>query len=177
MNEPAKVSITSLDEALKPPSNTRLQANRIAGQAIHASKVGDMVTGNPASTNLGSGNSTGIQTIPDATSLSVLFTLTDNFGRVVMAIPDIAIYTDTTTPGTPTISAADTWPNSTYGMGNMPITSFNDWGATNNVNVVCRVVIRNNTGSQRAVIVVNRWRVITNASVSLGGLTTGSSGQ
>lgn len=176
-NKPKQTPMQSMSEALKPPNNTRMQANRLVGQAVHSSKVGDMVQGNPPSTNIGSGTSNGIQTIPDATSISVLNTLTDTFGRVLMAIPDIAIYTDKTTAGTPTISQADAWPNATYGAGNMPVTSFNDWGLTNNVNVVNRTVIRNNTGSQRAVIVIIRWRIITNASVALGGLGSGSAAQ
>lgn len=172
-------SVTSMQAALKSPSDARMAAHRIVGQAMSSSKVGDMITGNPASTNIGSGNlvvdntgSTSL-TITNSSSITANITLTDTFNRVLLAVPDIAIYTDVTTPGTPTISVADQYPNTTYGMGNMPIAIWNDWGLSDNVNVVTRVVIRNNTGSDRKVKIVYRFRIITNASVALGGTATG----
>lgn len=168
-SDPYLIPNASVDQLLKPDQN-RIGADSIFGQSISAGKIGDIITGNPASTNLGTGLSSGAATIADASSLSYIFTLTDNYNRVLVAIPDIAIYVDGS-------AVANQWPNTTYGMGNMPITWFNDWGLTNNVNTVTRVVVRNNTGGSRSVTVIVRWRLITNSTAALNGPGLGDSSQ
>lgn len=157
-----------LDDILKP-DETRMAAHRIIGQATSGSKIGDVVSGSPASTNLGTGTAL-TSTIADATSGTFNFTVTDNFSRVLLAVPDMAVYI-----GTP--SAATLWPNTSFGMGNMPIAFFNNWGLTNNVNVVHTIVVRNNTGSPQTVTVIGRFRIITNSTPALSGLDTGASSQ
>lgn len=93
--------------------------------------------------------------IPGVTSGKFDFTVADKLGRTILAIPDIAVYVNT-------LTAANQWPNATYGMGTLPITVFNNWGETDNVDTVTTVVVRNNTPNPVFVIVVCRWRIITN---------------
>lgn len=150
--------------AFEPRGNKpRVNQQEMLPAAIKERLLGNIITGNPPSFEPGSGNVATI-TIPDAATGYIRNTLIDNFGRVLLAVPDISIYIDS-------ISVANQWPTATIGMGNMPIHSRNDWGRTDNVNVVSEVAVRNNTGSSQNVIVVLRWRIITNA---LGGKVTGN---
>lgn len=140
----------------------RVQPHDLVGQVIGGSKVGDVITGNPATTNLGAGTSSGVFTLLNTKTVRVAFTLSDNFRRVVLAVPDVSVYLGS-------ISTANHWPTDAYNMVTLPVSAMNDWGNTDNVNVVNRVVITNNTGSDQDLVVVNRWRIITNSSVSLSG--------
>lgn len=150
-----------------PPSenNPRVNQQQLLPAAIKERLLGNIISGNPVSTEAGSGNASTL-TIPDASTGYVRNTLTDNFGRVLLAVPDISVYIGS-------ISAATQWPSDSLsiGMGNMPLHVRNDWGRTDNVNVVNEIAIRNNTGSSQDVIVVLRWRIITNA---VGGKVTGN---
>lgn len=163
-----KMAVVSNKTGFQPTENRpRVNQQRMLPTAVPTRILGQIISGNPDSTQLGSGNfvtdsGTTTLTVANATSLTISLSLNDNFNRVIFAIPDFTIYTDTTTPGTPTISSADQWPNSTYGMGNMPMSTWNDWGSGNNVGIVTKVVIRNNTGSDRKIKVIYRFRIITN---------------
>lgn len=159
------LSEAPMESSLHGNPNRRITASRIRGQIISGSKVGDIITGNPATTNLGFGNvAEGIVT--NATSTEFILQLSDNFHRVILAVPDVSIFVGFIDPTTQ-------WPNPTYGMGNMPCMVFNSWGYSNNVNVVTSVVVRNDTGADINVIVAYRWRIITNSSAALGGLVKG----
>lgn len=140
-------------------NSPRVNQQQMLPAAIKQRLLGEIIGSSTGTVKAGSGTSS-TSTIPDATSASFLFTTTDNFNRVILVVPDVAIYVHATAA---TVSSANQWPNATYGAGNMPVTVINDWGLTNNVNFVCRVVVRNNTGGSVNVIVVYRGRIITNA--------------
>lgn len=162
-NSQAVVKTISLEEALKPPDG-RTSDHLVLNGSINANKLGDIITGNPASTNLGSGISSGLSTIPNAMSLSFIFAVNDEYNRVIIAVPDIAIYVGS-------LDDANLYPNASYGYGNLPIAIYNDWALTDNVGVVTRVIVRNNTGAPVDVYVICRWRIITNSTAALQGLT------
>lgn len=139
-----------------PPRENR---PRVAQQVILPAAVkqrilGEFITGSPAPNNLGSGVSATI-TVPSGASRSALITTSDNFNRTIMTSPDVAIYVGS-------ISEATQWPNASQNMGNFPVSVFNDWGLTNNVNSVTRVQMYNNTGGSLDVIVAARIRLIKN---------------
>lgn len=136
-------------------NNPRVNQQRILPSAVKSRSFGAIIFGSPSSNALGSGVNSGVITISNATNRSVAITASDAFKRTLLVSPDIAIFIGS-------VTSANQWPNSTYHMGNLPITIFNDWGLTNNVNTVTRVGIYNNTGSSRDVIIVYRARFIRN---------------
>lgn len=155
-------------------ANKILDAGRTNQQAVLPNAVQSRLLGNlfasePAGTELGTGviATTDIATL---TSSQFDFTVVNNSGLELVAIPDVAVYVGE-------INSDNEWPNSTYGMGSLPITVFNNWGLTNNKNVVTTVVVRNNFGTLVAdVSVIIRWRLIVNAALGGGNdLNTGAS--
>lgn len=150
--------------------SSRTSSHDVIGQGIGVSKIGDIVGGNPASTNLGSGVYSN-STVPNAASGNFLFRFSDQYNRVILGVPDVSIYVGSS------IIPANQWPNASYGMGNMPITYMNDWGLSDNVGIVTRVVVRNNSGADVNVFVVVRLRTITNSSPTLSGLDKSTTSQ
>lgn len=142
----------------------RVKQQDLLPAAVKQRLLGNIITGYPESLAAGSGVVTAVYGVADSTTVYFTNVLSDNFGRVILAVPDISIYIGS-------ISAANQWPNASVGMGNMPIHTRNDWGKTNNVNVVTEIAVRNNTGSPQDVIVVIRLRIISNA---VGGRATGN---
>lgn len=145
-------------------NDPRVKQQDLLPAAVKQRLLGNIITGYPESLAPGSGVITAAYGLSDSTTGYFTNVLSDNFGRVILAVPDISIYIGS-------ISATTQWPNASVGMGNMPIHIRNDWGKTNNVNVVTEIAVRNNTGSAQDVIVVLRWRIITNA---VGGKVTGN---
>lgn len=157
--KPKDMSVQDVPAFAEQGNTPRVNQQSLLPAAIKQRLLGEIIGSSTGSLSLGSGVY-GSSTMPDATSASFLFTTTDSFNRVILVVPDVAIYVNATTA---TISTADAWPNNSYGQGNVPVTVFNDWGLTNNVNYVCRVGIRNNSGGSINVIVVYRGRIISNA--------------
>lgn len=146
-------------DAQSDPS--RINQQRVLPAAIQTRLIGNLFSNNPSSDAQGSGlQATTI--IPNSSSASFIFTLTDNQGRELIAVPDIAFYVGDE------VDPSFQWPNRDHGMGNMPATVFNDWGLTNNKNVVTRAIMRNNSGSDQNVICVCRFRIIANPGTSTG---------
>lgn len=135
-------------------SDKRIGQLDVKPSAINTRAIGNLV--DSSSPGLGRGSVASL-TIPDSASGTFAFTLTDNQKRVVMAVPDMSWYIGS-------ISPATQWPNATYGMGNMRSAVWNDWGSTDNINVVTKLIVRNDTGSAQLVIAVCRWRIIRNAA-------------
>lgn len=135
----------------------RVNQQRMLPTAVPTRVLGKIISGAPESTALGSGNSSGVVTVSATSSRSVVFTTFDIYNRVILSVPDVAIYFGS-------ISEANQWPNLTYNMGNFPVCIFNDWGRTNNVNSATRVQMYNTTASPIDVIVVMRARLIINPS-------------
>lgn len=146
-------------------ADKRVSQNGFLPSAVRGRALGDIVESSHA--GLGAGDSASL-TIPASTSGNFRFTLTDNLNRTLFAKPDLAWYIGS-------VSATNQWPNSSYGMGNMPSMYFDDWGSTNNVNTVTHLVVRNNSGAEQLVIAVCRWRVIKNAAASFGQSQTSAS--
>lgn len=139
----------------------RTNQQQVLPSAIQTRLIGNLFSNNPSSDALGSGIQ-GNAVVTNSTSTSFIFTLTDNQGRELIAVPDIAFYVGNQ------ISSTTAWPNQSFGMGNMPIAIYNDWSLTNNKNVVTRAIIRNNSGADQNVFCVCRFRIIANPSTTLG---------
>lgn len=127
--------------------------------SVQARNVGSIVTNSAA--GLGAGTYV-YATIPATQSLNFLFTLADNQNRVTLAVPDVGFFVNGA------VTEDNRWPTSTLGMGTMPVLVYNDWGLTDNINTVTHVVWRNNSGDAQPVVVVCRWRIITNTSAVQG---------
>lgn len=132
----------------------RINQQQVIPTSIKVRLLGDLFSNNPESSAPGSAIKASA-TLPSSSSGTFLFTVTDNTGRELLAIPDIAFYINNT-------DSASQWPNANFGMGNMPTSVFNDWGETNNFNVVTRATIRNNSGSAQLVYCYCRFRILAN---------------
>lgn len=135
-------------------SDKRIGQLDIKPSAVTTRAVNNLVESSHS--GLGAGAAASI-VIPNGSSATFTFTLRDNQRRTILAVPDMSWFIDV-------VSNITQWPNASFGMGNMPSLVWNDWGSTDNVGVVSKLIVRNNTGSDQFVIGVCRWRVIKNSS-------------
>lgn len=136
---------------------SRITQQDLTPGSVKARNISNAVTSSHS--GLGNGLAASI-TVPAAQSGNFVFTLKDNLNRTILAVPDVSVFPES-------VTAANQWPNSTYGMGTMPVTVMNDWGLSDNVGVVTRVVVRNNLTSDVFVTVVCRWRMVVNQTAGL----------
>lgn len=151
------------DVANQPRANQQ----QILPSAVQTRLLGNLFSNNPTSSSLGTAIKLSTN-LPNANSVSFKFTFKDPQGREIIGVPDVAFYI-----GTP--DAANQWPNPTFGMGNMPTSVFNDWGLSDNKNVVVRATIRNNTGSAQLVYCYCRLRIIVNPGLQFDSSGAGQS--
>ncbi len=139
----------------QPENRPRVNQQRMLPTAVPSRVLGEIISSEPEGTELGTAT-TATVTIPDASSANITITTTDALRRVLLGVPDVAVYIDS-------VTVANQWPTASYGGGNMPIYFFpGDWGLTDNRNLKSKLVIRNNTGGARDVIVKYRVRIINN---------------
>lgn len=150
---------------LSPVDNSRLSQQYVRPSAVKSSGLGPIV----ASSASGVGNGlAATATIAGSGNNQIFnFTVADKKGRTILALPDVSVYINS-------ITTANQWPTSSYGVATLPVTVMNDWGLTDNINTVTRVVVRNNNVASVFVIVVCRWRVITNPTVQLAQADVGN---
>lgn len=145
-------TVTAVTPDLSPVTNSRVNQQYIRPQAVKDRNIGPIVT----SSHSGLGNADFVTaTVPNSSSRNIYFTLTDKQGRVMLAVPDVSVYIGSVTD-------ANQWPTSTVGGGNFPVYVMNDFGQSDNVNVVTHVVCRNNTGVDQTIVVACRWRIVVN---------------
>lgn len=137
----------------------RINQQRVLPSAIQTRLLGDLFSNSPPGNELGAGIR-GTINVPNNASGTFRFQLDDSQGREIIAVPDISFFVGEF----PT--ADNLWPNSRFGMGNMPTSVFNSWAHTNNKNVVTQAVIRNNTGADQIVTCICRFRIIANPGAS-----------
>lgn len=154
---PGNSTSHTITAASQPPA-TRNTQQKALPTSVPARVTADLFSNEPDSYALGSGVSE-TALVAANTSTSFLFTVASNNGAPIIAIPDVAFFIGS-------FSSSTQWPNPTYGMGNMPVAVFNDWGLTDNYNVVTRATIRNNTGLDQVVICIGRFRIVTNPSIT-----------
>lgn len=146
-------SIDNVDPLRDDPR--RVNQQQVLPSAIQTRLIGNLFSNNPASFAPNSGVRL-TEIIPNNSSGNFYFTLTDNQNRELIAVPDIAFYVGE-------VVGPDTlWPNASFGMGNMPMTVYNDWAITDNKNVVTHAIMRNNSGTDQEVTCVCRFRIIAN---------------
>lgn len=146
-----------------PASNDpgRINQQQVLPSAIQTRLIGNLFSNNPSSEQAGSGiRLEGV--IPNNSSGRFTFTLSDNQNRELIATYDIAFYIGEDA------NDSTQWPNASFGMGNMPFVVYNDWGLTDNRNIVARAVMRNNSGANQNVICYLRFRIIANPGTSSG---------
>lgn len=122
-----------------------------------------IITANPVSDALGSGIRLSA-TLDALQTADFDFYVNNEAGLTLFGSPDVAVYIGS-------ISSDNLWPSNGYGMVTLPVSVFNNWGLTDNRNVVTSVFVGNNSGSIVTVFVVLRWRLILNQS--LGNATGG----
>lgn len=98
-------------------------------------------------------------TVLNGTSTVFYLSVKNNAGQVILAVPDVSIYQNS-------ISSDNEWPNGNIAGNNFPVYVKNDYGTTDNVNVVTQVVARNNSGIDQPIVVAIRWRIITNSAAT-----------
>ncbi len=148
--------ITAAAIDLAPVANSRIGQQEVKPQAVKDRNVAPLVTS--SHNGLGRGQ---VQTALMISNTTTVFTFSvrDNLNRTILAVPDVSLYLGS-------VSAATQYPYQAYGMGNMPIAVYNDWGLSDNVGVVTRFLVRNNSGADVTGIAVCRWRIITNPANS-----------
>lgn len=163
--------------AVSPPSIDNVQGfdgasdpDRVSQQQIIPGFVRTRALGNIIDSSVsGLGNALfGKGIVPNGFSGVFNLTVASSLNQVILAVPDVSFYIGS-------VAAANQWPTAAVGGGNFPIyVTTNDFGQTNNVDVVTRVVCRNNSGADQTVIVAVRWRIIANAAMqqSPSGATT-----
>ncbi len=133
----------------------RVNQQRMLPTAVPTRVLGQIISGAPESTTPGTGVSSGVLTIGNGNTATIQYTTSSVLNRTLLAVRDVGVYLGS-------ISDATQWPNATINMRTFPISIYNDWGQTDNVNVVTRVHLYNNTGSSQNIIVVSRARIIIN---------------
>lgn len=152
-------SVENKDSTADTGSPVRVNQQQMLPTSVPARVTAGLFSTNPDSYALGTGN-TGSILVLNSTSASFIFTVSSNNDAPIIAVPDVAFYIGQT------VGPDTQWPSSAFGMGNMPVSVFNDWGLTDNHNVATRAIIRNNTGFDQFVICVCRFRIITNPSTT-----------
>lgn len=147
-------------------SSTRTNQQSIIPLAAQPRNLGNLLSSEPQGTALGTSINNEID-LPILESANFTFTVASSDGSEIIAVPDVAFYIGQ--PG-----SGSFWPNDIYGMGSMPAMVYNDWAQTDNLNVVTRAIIHNNTGYTQHVIAYCRWRIIANPG-STAGQTGGTS--
>lgn len=137
--------------------DTRTSQQELLPNSVQVRQIGSLFSDVPNTVNLGVAIfSTSV--IPNSSTGVFNFTVADNAGRQIIAPADWSAYIGS-------VSAANQWPTSFpggVGAGGMPIyATLSDFGMSNNLNVVTRIIVRNNTGSTQTVIVAVRWRIVT----------------
>lgn len=97
----------------------------------------------------------------DGRNFLVRFTLTNDSGKQVLAVPDSSVYIGITNISQVGILPTPIWPRLGFSMFQFPV-SFNssDWGFTDGINQVTSITGYNGTGNDQDVLVVTQWRVI-----------------
>lgn len=160
-------SIPSVD----PFVTAATTAGRVNQQSMIPSSVTNRILGSIISSSAsGLGNASFLETtMTVAQTISFDFFVSDTKGRTIIAVPDIGVYVGS-------ISPDNQYPTALYNPATLQVSSYNNWGLTDNINTVTSVVVRSNFVDPIDVIVVCRWRVITNPTVALAQSST-SSGQ
>lgn len=146
-----------------PVTGSRVTSKDVIPVAVKARLLGNLITDVPSQSNLVLGAAA---VVPNSTSINFLFSIADPGGREVFVMPLIGFYV--AAAGSQTFSAADAWPNATYGMGNCPVAVFNDLNRvitpsqTISNNCVVRATLRNNTGASVVVLCEGKFRIIAN---------------
>lgn len=139
-------------------SPTRVQKQKTLPSFITSRSLGQVITS--SATGLGNALFANF-VVPNSTSGVFTLKVANVNKQVILAVPDVSVYIGSQP------SDATQWPTAAVGGGNLPVYVMNDFGQTDNVNVVTRVVVRNNTGSDQSITVAIRWRIITNSASAL----------
>lgn len=153
--KPASIgSIPDVPAFSRTENQPRTNQQQVIPTAIQPRLLGNLFSNNPTSSALGTAIKLSTP-IANSSSATFLFTFSDPQGREIIGVPDVAFYINN-------VSSDNQWPNGNFGMGNMPTSVFNDWGLSDNKNVVVRATIRNNTGGTQLVYCYCRLRIIVN---------------
>lgn len=159
-------SIPNVPAFPRTENQPRTNQQQVTPSAIQPRLLGGLFSNNPTSSALG----TAIKLntiIPNSSSGSFKFQFSDPQGREIIGVPDVAFYIGS-------VDSSTQWPNANFGMGNMPTSVFNDWGLTDNKNVVVRATIRNNSGADQLVYCYCRLRIIVNPGLQFESSGKGS---
>lgn len=151
------VTVASVDANAAETARVNQQA--ILPTAVQTRFLSQLITGSNAQSNY-------IRT-PAGRNFLTRFTVTNDQGQQVLAIPDTSVYIGIVDISNAT--ADNEWPRVGFDMHTFPI-SFNssDWGFTNGINQVATVTGYNNTGSDQDVLIVTQWRVIVQPASTAG---------
>ena len=152
-------------EAPQPELVPRIRKPQIGSFQIEARSISDIISTSPRSNALGTGNTNPAESATQTVTNGQYFTFSTKYSSsrgstLALASPDVSVYHDS-------ISEATRYPNATINMSNFPVSIWTDWGSTNNVNVVIRISVYNNTGSDQEIVTVSRVRY-TSHSIPFG---------
>lgn len=148
-------SINSIDDVpafQKVDNQPRTNQQQVIPTAIKTRLLANLFSNNPDGTALGSAIKLRAS-VPTGFTVTFIFNLSNPDGRELIAVPDVAFYFSNPTSN-------NQWPTGTLNMGNMPASVFNDWGLTDNKNVVTRATMYNNSGATQLIYCYCRFRII-----------------
>lgn len=150
-------------------ANARVNQQQILPVSVKARLLGNLITDVPPQENLILASTA---TVPNAVSVTFLFNISDPDDREIFVMPLIGFFVASGVVRS--FSYNDAWPNGTFGMGNCPVSIFQDVNllvqtdATIANNTYVRAIMRNNTGGTISVKCQGRFRIIANPGQSSG---------
>lgn len=145
--------------------STRINQQSVVPNAMKNRLLGSLISSSAS----GLGNGSILKyVIPGGGTANFEFEIADVQGRTIVAVPDIAVYIGS-------ISGSTQWPFGPFGPITFPVSCFNNWGLTNNVNSFTSVVVANQFSDAQQLYVVCRWRIVTNPTINLAQATVISS--
>lgn len=151
-------TIENQEPLVKSLDATRINQQMLLPNSAKARIIGDILSSTSPNQSIAPSESQPT-VIANNTTTSFIFTIADNQGRAIIAVPDIAVYDNV-------IASNTAWPTPTYNMLTLPLVIFNDRSLSNGSNVVTRVEVGNVSGTPATVIVTCSWRIITQPGTS-----------
>lgn len=149
----------------------RIVQQEVTPTAIKTRLTGGVYSSEPESTKVGTAVSAHYDNLATGSSISFYFTVRNSSGLPIIAVPDVAFYV-----GGPRNAGGVLWPGGGFGMSNMPVTVYNNWARTNNINSVTQATMLNSSGSLQTIYCYVRFRIILTAGLNdQPGLSTGTS--
>lgn len=158
-NPPTEVVIPYVSnvDGNTPAESTRTSQQTVLTNAVQTRLIGGLFSDQPDNLALGQSANFISHTINNNTTTIFTLPVSSPNGQQIIAFLDTSLYFNE-------VSAENEFPSIIAGVGpsNFQYNVYNsDWGLSDNLNVVSRVICRNTSGSAKFIILAYRWRILT----------------